>query len=110
MFRGPKGGTLRYGWYYHKVWRPTLDRLGLKSVGVHALRHSAAARMIAAGASLKAIQTILGHGSAAFSLTVYGHLLPSDLDELASRLDGAARTFDGPSAVRASDATTGEAT
>jgi integrase len=110
VFRGPKGGTLRYGWYYHRVWRPTLDRLGLNPVGVHALRHSAAARMIAAGASLKAIQTILGHGSAAFSLTVYGHLLPSDLDELAARLDVAARTFDGPTVVSTSDATTGEAT
>jgi hypothetical protein len=31
--------------------------------------------------------TILGHGSAAFTLTVYGHLIDADLDDLAARLD-----------------------
>jgi hypothetical protein len=29
----------------------------------------------------------LGHRSAAFSLTVYGHLFDADLDPLADRLD-----------------------
>ena len=43
--------------------------------------------MIAAGASAKAAQTVLGHRSAAFSLTVYGHLFETDLDELADRLE-----------------------
>lgn len=56
-------------------------------VGVHVLRHSAAARMIGAGASAKTLQTVLGHRSAAFSLTVYGHLFDADLDALAERLD-----------------------
>ena len=52
------------------------------------LRHSAAARMIGAGASPKAVQVVLGHRSAAFTLTVYGHLFDADLDDLAARLDG----------------------
>jgi len=30
----------------------------------------------------------MGHASAAFSLTVYGHLFDADLDALAERLDG----------------------
>jgi Phage integrase family len=59
--------------------------------GLHVLRHSAAAPLIAAGGSAKAVQTILGHGSAAFTLTVYGHLFDADLDELgAPGLDGGA--------------------
>jgi hypothetical protein len=33
------------------------------------------------------VQSVLGHGSAAFSLTVYGHLFDEDLDGLAERLD-----------------------
>ncbi len=45
------------------------------------------ARLIQAGASHKTLQTVLGHRSAAFSLTVYGHLFDSDLDALAERLD-----------------------
>ncbi|MFN2490387.1 MAG: tyrosine-type recombinase/integrase [Actinomycetota bacterium] len=87
LFTGPKGGPLRYRYVYMRLWRPTLDDLKLPSVGLHVLRHSAAARLISAGASVKAVQTILGHRSAAFSLTVYGHLFDADLDDLAARLD-----------------------
>lgn len=91
LFTGPRpGGPLRYRYYYMRLWRPALERLGLPPVGIHALRHSAAARMIAAGASPKALQQVLGHRSAAFSLTVYGHIFDADLDELAARLDSPA--------------------
>jgi hypothetical protein len=43
--------------------------------------------MISAGATPKAVQTVMGHASAAFSLTVYGHLFDKDLDALAERMD-----------------------
>jgi hypothetical protein len=43
--------------------------------------------MIQAGASPKAVQAILGHRSAAFTLSDHGHLFDADLDELAARLD-----------------------
>jgi integrase len=43
--------------------------------------------MISAGASAKTLQTVLGHKSAAFSYTVYEHLMDVDLDALAKRLD-----------------------
>lgn len=52
-----------------------LGDLGLPMMGLHVLRHSAAARMIAAGASPKTMQTVMGHASAAFTLTVYGHIV-----------------------------------
>jgi hypothetical protein len=48
---------------------------------VYVLRHSAAARMIAAGASPKAVQTILGHGYVGFILTTYGHVFDADHDD-----------------------------
>src|SRR5450755_4562710 len=64
-------------------------------VGVHALRHSGAARMISADASDKALQSILGLSSASFTRTVYGHLFDADLDALADRLDSAPRTSRG---------------
>jgi integrase len=87
VFRGPRGGNLRYRAFYGRRWLPTLGLLHLPSVGLHVLRHSAAARMIQAGASPKAVQAILGHRSAAFTLSVYGHLFDADLDRLAARLD-----------------------
>jgi integrase len=88
LFTAPAGGPLRHSNFDKRMWRPALTRLGLPSVGLHVLRHSAAARMIAAGYTPKAVQMALGHASVAFTLDVYGHLFDSDLDELAARLDG----------------------
>jgi integrase len=63
-------------------------------------RGCAHARMIHAGASLKALQTVLGHSSAAFTLTTYGDVFDADLDGLAERLDkleqSLSRPHDGP--------------
>jgi integrase len=75
---------------------PVLARLELESVGIHTLRHSAAAALISAGASPEALQAMLGHSSAGFSLTRYGHLFDADLDALAARLDDARREFSRP--------------
>lgn len=87
LFRGPKGGPIRYRYAYMSLWRPALERLGLPAVGLHTLRHSAAAKLISAGASPKAVQTLLGHRSAAFTLNVYGHVFETDLDALGEMLD-----------------------
>jgi integrase len=88
LFMGPRArGPLRYRYYYAKQWRPALERLGLPEVGMHVLRHSAAARIVAAGGSPKTLQVVLGHRSASFSLSAYGHLFDADLDALADRLD-----------------------
>jgi hypothetical protein len=43
--------------------------------------------MIRAGASPKALQVILGHQSAGFTLTVYGHIFEQDVAKLAERLE-----------------------
>jgi integrase len=87
VFTGPQGGPLRHSAFYSRLWRPMLRRLELPVVGIHVTRHSAAAGMISAGATPKAVQSVMGHASAAFSLTVYGHLFDADLDALAERLD-----------------------
>ena len=54
--------------------------------------------MIGAGWSPKAVQQTLGHASAAFTLTVYGHLFEDDLDTLADALDGSSRGLPADSA------------
>ena len=56
-------------------------------VGVHILRHSAVAALIRSGASPTAVQKILGHRSAAFTLTVYGHIFEADSDVVAENLE-----------------------
>lgn len=91
LFTSSRGLPLRYSRFRPTVWLPLLAQLDLPHVGMHALRHSAAARMIGAGWSAKAVQQTLGHATAGFTLTVYGHLFEDDLDALANALDGSPR-------------------
>jgi integrase len=64
--------------------------LGLK-VTPHNLRDTAASLAIQAGASVVAVARLLGHESAATTLNHYAGLFPTDLDDVARRLDAAAR-------------------
>ncbi|CAN3130671.1 hypothetical protein ACNUDN_04477 [Mycobacterium sp. smrl_JER01] len=57
----------------------------------HNLRDTAASLAIQAGASVVAVARLLGHESAATTLNHYAGLFPSDLDDVAQRLDAAAR-------------------
>jgi integrase len=77
LFTSAKGHPVRYANFRREVWVPALRAAKLPKVGLHVLRHSAAAAWIRAGASPKALQSVLGHGSAAFTLTVYGPSMPT---------------------------------
>lgn len=68
----------------YRAWLATWVRSGKAvalDVDTHALRHFYASALIAGGASVKVVQTRLGHGSAVVTLNTYGHLWPGD-DEL----------------------------
>jgi integrase len=95
IFTSATGTPIRYRNFYGRVWQPLLENHGLPRGGLHVLRHSAAARMIKAGWSPKAVQQTLGHESAAFTLTVYGHLFDDDLDELGKALDSVSGGTEG---------------
>ena len=60
-------------------------------MSVHDLRHSAASLAISAGANVKAVQTMMGHASAAMTLDTYADLFPDDLERVAAALDEAVR-------------------
>jgi integrase len=64
--------------------------LGL-TITPHNLRDTAASLAIQAGASVVAVARLLGHESAATTLNHYAGLFPTDLDDVAVRLDAAAR-------------------
>jgi integrase len=65
----------------------TLDKANLKHITMHSLRHSFATTLIGCGASIKAVQSALGHSSATMTLDTYSHLMSSDLGDAASRAD-----------------------
>ena len=53
--------------------RESLKAAGLKSRGVHALRHTFATQWVQSGADLKTLSEILGHANVAFTMQKYVH-------------------------------------
>ena len=65
---------------FSQQWRKIVDRstVDRERVVFHELRHFYASVLIAAGASVKVVQSRLGHSSAALTLNTYTHLWPDD--------------------------------
>ena len=82
------GTPLRNTNFTQRVWRPAVEAAGLpEGLRIHDLRHTTAALMIAAGAHPEHIKRHLGHSSIMVTMDLYGHLLPSEAEEIADRLD-----------------------
>ena len=65
-----------------------LDGLGLVAAFAHGLQVARIQAGAALGAATpKELQVVLGHSSAGFSLTQYGHIFDADPDRVADRLD-----------------------
>lgn len=79
-------------WYSYpfEYQAPTSATPEFPTVTPHDLRHTAASLAISAGANVKAVQTMLGHKSAAMTLDQYADLFPDDLEAVANALDVAA--------------------
>jgi integrase len=78
----------------YRAWRAAWDKACKQagvSLGTHDLRHFFASALIAGGASVKQVQTALGHNSAAMTLDVYSHLWPGDDDRTRTVIDAALR-------------------
>jgi integrase len=82
--------VLRNTNFRSRVFTRTKADLGLDTLHIHELRHTAATLAVAAGANVKVVQRMLGHASAAMTLDVYAGLFTDDLDSVAERLDAAA--------------------
>lgn len=70
------------------LWR-ACKKAGLRQIGWHALRHSFASHLVMRGASLKAVQELLGHSSIQMTMR-YAHLAPEVVNETVGLLDGPA--------------------
>jgi integrase len=89
VFPSPRGAVLRVQNFRRRCFDRAVSSIGLDGLVPHELRHTAASLAIAAGASVKGVQSMLGHASATVTLDRYGHLFGDELDAVADRLDAA---------------------
>jgi integrase len=78
------------------LWRSACKSLKLPMVSFHALRHTHASALIAAGLDVVLISRRLGHGSPHVTLGVYGHLFKRDDTAAARAIEAAMRTSNEP--------------
>jgi integrase len=92
-FPDSRGGPMRLHNVRRRWWgRAVTDSGAPAGLCPHELRHSAASTAISAGASIKAVQKMVGHKSAKLTLDRYGHLYPDEPQSVADRLDSLARS------------------
>jgi len=104
IFSSAKGGVLRRSTFRSRVWVRSLESLEMgeyvvdkrgkhfkPAFRIHDLRHAAASFAIDSGATVHAVQKMLGHSSPTITLERYTHLFASRDETLADHLDGAIR-------------------
>ncbi len=70
------------------LWRDAAQAADVAATS-HDLRHFAASALSSGGASVKQVQTFLGHASAVITLRTYAHMFPGDEDRTRNVLDAA---------------------
>lgn len=99
VFTNTHGRALGSNYVNSSIWRPARIAAGLPDTrdnGMHALRHRYASVLLAGGVDINRLSAYLGHASAAFTLSVYCHLMPSD-DDQALRAVESALAIEAPS-------------
>ena len=83
-----KGKRLSARKYREDIYRPTLEKIGVRVLDPHACRHTCASLLHAAGADTKSIQKILGHASYAITADTYTHVDVKKLQEAIQKIPG----------------------
>lgn len=92
VFTTETGAVLRNTTFRPRVFNPAVQRCqeadpAFPKVTIHDLRHTAATLAIAAGATVKGVQQMLGHQSASLTLDTYAGFFEDDLGAVADRLE-----------------------
>lgn len=71
---------------WQRFWRKLLKQAGVEHKKFHALRHTHATKLLAAGKSIMDVSRRLGHSKPSHTLDLYGHAMPGKDDEIASSI------------------------
>jgi integrase len=77
LFSNLEGGPIRPR-IFSVDWGRAADAIGMGDVTFHALRHTHASQLIAAGVDVVTISKRLGHASPTVTLNVYSHVFRND--------------------------------
>ena len=86
LFPSAGGGVLRVRNMRRDWFDSAVKAAKVGPLTPHELRHTAASLAVSAGASVLALQRMLGHDKPSTTLDVYSDLFDEDLDEVANRL------------------------
>jgi integrase len=86
VFSDSRGGLLRRQNLIRRSFTPILIKAQLPTIRFHDLRHTACVLMLGAGINPRVVSETLGHASVAFTLDVYGHVMPGMGREAADRM------------------------
>lgn len=82
--------------YINRVFKRAMAEAGLsEDIRVHDMRHGMATQWLSAGVNPKVVSERLGHSNVAFTLDVYGHVLPHEESKIVGPMEDALLT--GPS-------------
>lgn len=70
-FTAPDGGPLDYSHWYHRIWVPARETVGLKGLKFHNLRDANGTAMVEGGVDVKTAQVRLGHADVRTTLDIY---------------------------------------
>lgn len=80
-------GDIRTPGSLYGRFKRILKRAGLPDRRFHDLRHTAATLLLLRGVNIKLVSEMLGHSDIAFTLRIYGHLLPHTHEQAAVVMD-----------------------
>ncbi|MDI3330657.1 MAG: tyrosine-type recombinase/integrase [Micrococcus sp.] len=86
VFTTVQGAQVRENNFVRRYFTSAVTAAGLDGLVMYDLRHTCASWAVAAGASVKTLQRMLGHKSAAITLDTYAGLFDQDLDDVAVRI------------------------
>jgi integrase len=89
VFPNDKGQPMICNGYVHRPFVKALAAAGCLRIRFHDLRHTYASLLIQQGENIKYIQTQLGHATPTMTLNVYSHLMKSENQAAALRLENA---------------------
>lgn len=72
LFTSEQGGALEAS-VDGRRWRALVASAGVRQLPLHAARHSVATHLVSSGVNPRAVQMLLGHSSAAYTLATYVH-------------------------------------